>query len=120
MPFTVLDHSLSQTLLSRLRDSQTPPERFRPLTRALTQILLVEATRRLPIDPRVIQTPLEDTEGAALQHEIVAVPILRAGLGMLDGVLEMLPEATVSVVVSVWDQGSVVTSTWWGCPAMST
>ncbi len=95
MPLTVLDHSLAGILLSRLRAADTPPERFRPLTRALTHILLVEATRSLPVTRFPLQTPLEATTGTVLEHGIVAVPILRAGLGMLDAVLDQLPEATV-------------------------
>jgi len=113
MPLTVLDHSLSGILLSRLRDANTPPERFRPLTRALTHILLVEATRSLPVADFALQTPLESTTGTVLQHDIVAVPILRAGLGMLDAVLDQLPEATVGYFGLERDEVTAVASSYY-------
>ena len=72
MPLTVLQHALAAQILTRLRDATTAPEQFRPLTRALTQILLVEATRDLPTIPVAVRTPLEETEGAALAEGIVA------------------------------------------------
>src|SRR5690348_6068964 len=98
MPLTVLEHALAAHLITRLRDETTPPEAFRPLTRALTRILVVEATRHLPARPLTVRTPLEETDGRALDVELAAVPVLRAGLGMLDATLEMLPEATVGYV----------------------
>jgi len=113
MPLTVLDHSLAGILLSRLRASDTPPEQFRPLTRALTQILLVEATRSLPTSPVSVNTPIETTEGTVLSSGIVAVPILRAGLGMLDAVLTMLPEATVGYFGLERDEETAVASSYY-------
>lgn len=113
MPLTVLDHALAGVLLSRLRDAGTPPERFRPLTRALTHILLAEATRTLPTETVTIQTPLEATAGAALRHGIVAVPILRAGLGMLDAVLDLLPEATVGYFGLERDEETAIASSYY-------
>jgi uracil phosphoribosyltransferase len=113
MPLNVLDHSLARILLSRLRDAETPPERFRPLTRALTQILLIEATRALPTETIIVQTPLEPTSGAVLCHEIVAVPILRAGLGMLDAVLDILPVATVGYFGLERDEATAVASSYY-------
>lgn len=113
MPLTVLDHSLARILLSRLRSTETPPERFRPLTRTLTHILLVEATRAIPTESVVIQTPLEATTGSILRHEIVAVPILRAGLGMLDAVLDLLPEATVGYFGLERDEATAIASSYY-------
>ena len=113
MPLTILDHTLARVLLTQLRDSTTPPERFRPLTRALTHILLVEATRLLPAQTVVVETPLEPTSGAVLQHEIVAVPILRAGLGMLDAVLDLLPEATVGYFGLERDEETAIASSYY-------
>jgi uracil phosphoribosyltransferase len=98
MPLTVLNHALADHIVTRLRDENTPPEQFRPLTRALTHILIAEATKNLPTRPRVIRTPLEEMEGRELGVEIVAVPVLRAGLGMLEPTLEMLPGAAVGYV----------------------
>ena len=98
MSLTVLEHSLAGHLLTRLRDRETPPESFRVLTRALTQLLVLEGTRDLPTRPYNVTSPLEEVIGVTLNGGLVAVPVLRAGLGMLEAVLEMLPEATVGYV----------------------
>jgi uracil phosphoribosyltransferase len=113
MPLTVLDHALAAHILARLRDDGTPPERFRPLTRALTQILVVEATRALPTRPITVRTPLEETECVSLEAEITAVPVLRAGLGMLDPVLELLPEASVGYVGLERDEATAIASSYY-------
>ena len=113
MPLTVLHHALASQILTRLREQSTPPELFRPLTRTLTQILLVEATRNLLTRARTIQTPLETMEGTTLANEMVAVPILRAGLGMLDAVLEMLPECAVGYVGLERDEATAVATSYY-------
>jgi uracil phosphoribosyltransferase len=92
---TVVDHPLAQHLLLALRDVTTSPALFRSLTKRLTTVLMMEATRDLPTEERSVQTPLEKTSGTALAQPIVAVPILRAGLGMLDAVVELFPEVRV-------------------------
>lgn len=98
MPLTVLDHALGAHLLTRLRDETTPPESFRLITRALTQILVVEATRHLPAETVTVQTPLEETPGTRLSDSLAVVPILRAGLGMLEPVIQLLPDCAVGYV----------------------
>jgi uracil phosphoribosyltransferase len=98
MPIDVLNHALGAHLLTRLRDETTPPEAFRPLTRALTQILVVEATRELPTDSVTVKTPLEETPGTRLSDSLAVVPILRAGLGMLEPVIQLLPDCAVGYV----------------------
>ncbi|MCS6777580.1 MAG: uracil phosphoribosyltransferase [Chloroherpetonaceae bacterium] len=113
MPLTVLDHALAAHILTRLRDHATPPEAYRPLTRALTQILVTEATRNLPVRPISVRTPLEETEGVALDTQIVAVPVLRAGLGMLDAVLELLPGATVGYVGMARDEATAIATAYY-------
>ncbi len=113
MPLTVLEHALGGHLLAQLRDETTPPEHFRTLTRALTQILVVEATRYLPTRPQIVRTPLEDTEMQVLDTGLVAVPVLRAGLGMLDAVLELLPEATVGYVGLERDETTAIASAYY-------
>jgi uracil phosphoribosyltransferase len=92
---TVVDHPLSGHLLLALRDKRTPPSVFRALTKRLTTVLMIEATRDLPTRPSSVQTPLEEASGRVLLEPIVAVPILRAGLGMLDAVVELFPEVRV-------------------------
>ncbi len=113
MPLTVLEHALAKQLLTRLRDETTPPDQFRPLTHALTQILLVEATRTLPVRELMVRTPLEETAGSALREGISAVPILRAGLGMLNAVLEMLPETHVGYLGMQRDEVTAIATSYY-------
>jgi uracil phosphoribosyltransferase len=95
MNVTVVDHPLAGHLLLALRDESTPPALFRNLTERLTTVLMLEATRELPTTQRTVKTPLEETTGEVLAGPIVIVPILRAGLGMLDAVVELFPEVRV-------------------------
>ncbi len=113
MPITILQHSLSSHILSLLRDKTTPPERFRALTSAVTRLLIAEATRKLPSRIVTISTPLEETPGQQISVQIVAVPILRAGLGMLDAALEMLPDATVGYVGMERDEATAIASAYY-------
>jgi uracil phosphoribosyltransferase len=113
MPLVVLNHALAAQILTRLRDKATAPEQFRPLTHALSQILLVEATRDLPTQPITVETPLEATEGSALAEGIVAVPILRAGLGMLDAVMELLPAANVGYLGMQRDEVTAIATSYY-------
>jgi uracil phosphoribosyltransferase len=91
---TVVDHPLARHLLTELRDRTTPPAHFRALTKRLTAILVLEATRDLPTEDKTVETPLERTDGSELPG-IVAIPILRAGLGMVETVTELFPGADV-------------------------
>jgi uracil phosphoribosyltransferase len=94
----VVDHPLAQHLLSALRDRSTSPALFRTLTRRLTVALLLEATRDLPTATRRVETPLEPVDAPVLSGDVVAIPILRAGLGMLDAVTEALPDVSVGYI----------------------
>jgi uracil phosphoribosyltransferase len=98
MTLTVVDHPLAGHLLTSLRDRTTPPPVFRALTRRLTLSLVLEATRDLPTGPRRVETPLEETEGTRLSMPIVAIPILRAGLGMLEAVTDTFPGVSVGYI----------------------
>jgi len=90
------DHALMRDRLARLREAATPPESFRVLARQITFILACAATRDLATAPLPVTTPLARTQGERLQAaRPVLAPILRAGLGMLDSFLELLPEAVV-------------------------
>jgi uracil phosphoribosyltransferase len=88
---TIVDHPLSLHLIAGLRDVHTAPTFFRYLTKRLTTVLILEATKDLPTQPMSVQTPLEETTGRRLAEPVVAVPILRAGLGMLDAVVDLFP-----------------------------
>jgi uracil phosphoribosyltransferase len=92
---TVLSHPLVDDWLAELRDVETPPARFRALVRKLTSALFLEASRDLATAPRCVRTPLTEVEVRRLARQPVLVPILRAGLGMAESVLELVPEARV-------------------------
>lgn len=94
MNLTVIDHPLARHYLTVLRDATTEPQQFRAAAKGLTYTLVLEATKRLPLDEHQISTPLESTTGYRIEN-VVAVPVLRAGLGMLDAVLDMIPNVKV-------------------------
>jgi uracil phosphoribosyltransferase len=81
--------------LTQLRCKTTPPALFRPLVRDLTQILFLEAMHDLRLEPCATQTPLADFAGHRISDRIGVMPILRAGLGMVDPILDLIPEACV-------------------------
>jgi uracil phosphoribosyltransferase len=88
-------HPLVAHKLARLRDKNTEPKKFRELVREIGALLAYEVTQDLAISPRKIETPLALADGAELQEKIGLVPILRAGLGMVEGVWELMPTAEV-------------------------
>jgi uracil phosphoribosyltransferase len=95
MSLTIVDHPLAALALTRLRDRQTRPAEFRAWTKQITYILLLEATRDMPCSEVAIETPLEPTRGATLAQGVVAIAVLRAGLGMLEAAIELLPDLSV-------------------------
>ena len=95
MPITVLDHPLATDLLTVLRNQDTEPADFRQTAERLGYLLVAEALSDMPTDQVDITTPLEPTRGARLHHPIVAVAVLRAGLGLLESVLTLVPDATI-------------------------
>ncbi|OIQ26906.1 MAG: uracil phosphoribosyltransferase [Alphaproteobacteria bacterium MedPE-SWcel] len=96
---TVVDHPLVQHKLTIMRNKATSTSEFRQLLREITQLLAYEVTRELPLTTTSIETPMEDMEAPILAGKKLAlVSILRAGNGMLDGVLELVPSARVGFV----------------------
>jgi uracil phosphoribosyltransferase len=95
MPLNVVKHPLIEEVLAGLRDRTTPADVFRGLARRVSLLLVAEATRDLDLTPVAIETPLEITTCQRVASRVVAVPVLRAGLGMLDAFLELLPRAEV-------------------------
>jgi uracil phosphoribosyltransferase len=95
---TVVDHPLARHLLTSLRDRDTPPALFRTLTHRLTLTLVLEATRDIAVQTERVATPLEEMEGTRIASGIVAVPILRAGLGMLEAVTDTFPAVSVGYI----------------------
>ena len=109
MTTTVLDHPLVRHKLSLIRDRKTPGSLFRALIEEVGLLLAVEATRDLPMEPVVIETPLERTETARLRSlDPVLVPVLRAGLGLLPSFLRLLPTAKVGHLGLYRDHDSLV------------
>ncbi len=88
-------HPLVAHKLSRLRDKNTDPKKFRELVREIAALLAYEATLDLTTAPRELETPLGKVIGAELREKIGLVPILRAGLGMVEGIWELMPSAEV-------------------------
>ncbi len=88
-------HPLVKHKLTKLRDKATKPKKFRELIREIAMLLAYEATADLALDDIQVETPMGDASGALLREKIGLVPILRAGLGMVDGVWEMMPSAEV-------------------------
>ena len=106
MPVTLVDHPLAGHLLAQLRSEETPPPLFRTLAKRLALALTLEAIRDLPTTEVPVRTPLETTSGRVL-GDLVAVPILRAGLGMLEAVTELFPEVAVGYIGLERDEASL-------------
>src|SRR5918996_2244756 len=113
MALTVVNHPLANTMLTALRDATTPPPLFRLLAKRLSLVLAVEATRGVPTTSRPVTTPLAETQGTAFAASLVAVPILRAGLGMLEAVTELFPEVPVGYLGLERDHATFQPSTYY-------
>jgi len=95
MPITILEHPLAADLLTILRDKTTEPPQFRQIAERLGYLLVAEALSDMSTDEVAIETPLEPTTGIQLHRPVVAVAVLRAGLGLLHSVLTLVPDAAV-------------------------
>jgi uracil phosphoribosyltransferase len=95
---TVIAHPLVQHNLTRLRDKRTQPQEFRRLLGEIASLMLYEATRSFATCPAAVQTPLAPARGFRIKHAVVLVPVLRAGLGMLDSILQLIPNARVGFI----------------------
>ena len=91
----VSKHPLMLHKLTALRNHQTTPKKFRELIREISILLAYEATQDLQLNDCIIQTPLCEYKGATLNKQVGLVPVLRAGLGMVEGIWEMLPGSEV-------------------------
>lgn len=113
MRHLVVDHPIVQHKLAALRDRQTDSATFRRLTDELVSLLAYEATRTLPLRETQLTTPLGTTTGHRLAEPTpLVVPVLRAGLGMLDGMLRMLPEAEVGFLGMLRDEATLQAMTY--------
>jgi uracil phosphoribosyltransferase len=95
---TVIKHPLVQHNLTRLRDKRTGPQEFRRVLGEVAALMVYEATRSFAVRSIPVQTPLAPARGFQLRHEVVLVPVLRAGLGMLDSILQLIPHARVGFI----------------------
>ena len=95
---TVILHPLVQHNLARLRDRRTTPQEFRRLLGEISALMTYEATRTFAVKKISVRTPLAPATGWQLEREVVLVPVLRAGLGMLDAILELIPHARVGFI----------------------
>lgn len=92
----VVDHPLVQVKLTQMRDTRTSSCEFRARLNELATLMIFEATRSLATRAEPIQTPLAAYEGRALARPVVVAPILRAGLGLVEGMLDLLPDVSVA------------------------
>ena len=95
---TILNHPLVDHRMTLMRDQSTPPKLFRELVNEITEFLAFEALKNLKTKEIEVQTPVAKTMGKRIDEKIVLVPILRAGMGMLDAMLGVLPYAKVGVL----------------------
>ncbi len=90
-----VDHPLVKRDITILRDNNTNPELFRSVVKRISIVLAVEISKEFLLDEISVETPLEKTKGFVLKNKVVLVPVLRAGLGMVNGFLEIIPDANV-------------------------
>jgi uracil phosphoribosyltransferase len=113
MQTLVADHPLVAHKLTTLRDESTQTPLFRRLTDELVTLLAYEATRHIRVEPVSVQTPVAPASGVRLARPVpLVVPVLRAGIGMLDGMTRLLPSADVGFVGLVRDEQTLVASTY--------
>jgi uracil phosphoribosyltransferase len=113
MQTTVADHPLVAHKLTALRDSSTDTPTFRRLAYELTTLLGYEATRNIRVEPVQVVTPVGTADGVRLARPVpLLVPILRAGIGMLDGLASLLPRADIGFVGLVRDEETLLASTY--------
>ena len=110
MPVHIVDHPLVHDALVELRDKRTVPEHFRRAAKRISVLLAAEALRDAPHTAVTVETPIGPAPGRRLQPDIVVVPVLRAGLGMLDAVLELVPDARVGHIGLQRDEMTAVAS----------
>ena len=110
MPVHIVDHPLVHDALAELRDERTTPDRFRRAATRISVLLAAEAMRQVPSNTVTVDTPLGPAEGQRISDDVVIVPVLRAGLGMLDAVLEIVPRARVGHIGLQRDEMTAVAS----------
>ena len=102
----VLDHPLARVLVTQLRDQDTPSDRFRVAMQRLAALLFMDASRHIQTQSISVQTPITSTQGDKLARPVVLVPVLRAGLGLGDGILHLVPDAVVAHIGIARDEAT--------------
>jgi uracil phosphoribosyltransferase len=110
VPLHIVDHPLVHDALLQLRDVRTSPPAFRSAAERISVMLAAEALRDVPSTAATVTTPLGPADGRAVKGDVVVVPVLRAGLGMLDAVLELLPTARVGHIGLQRDEATAIAS----------
>jgi uracil phosphoribosyltransferase len=110
VPVHIVDHPLVHDALVSLRDKTTPPEVFRRAATRISVLLAAEALRDIPTQNLSVDTPIGPAPGRRVGPDVVVVPVLRAGLGMLDAVLELVPGARVGHIGLQRDEMTAVAS----------
>ena len=110
MPLHIVDHPLVHDALAQLRDARTAPPAFRLAANRISVLLAAEALRDVPSIPATVTTPIGPADCRVVRGDVVVVPVLRAGLGMLDAVLELLPTARVGHIGLQRDEATAIAS----------
>jgi len=110
MPLHIVSHPLVHDALAQLRDKQTPADAFRRIATRISVLLAAEALRDVPTATSTVVTPLGPAEARRVASDVVVVPVLRAGLGMLDAVLELVPTARVGYIGLQRDERTAIAS----------
>jgi uracil phosphoribosyltransferase len=110
VPVHLVDHPLVHDALAILRDKRTAPDEFRRVATRISVLLAAEALRDVPVAAAAVDTPLGPANARRMASEVVVVPVLRAGLGMLDAVLALVPSARVGYIGLQRDETTAVAS----------
>jgi len=110
MPLHIVSHPLVHDSLAQLRDKQTPADAFRRIATRISVLLAAEALRDVPTATSTVVTPLGPAEARRVASDVVVVPVLRAGLGMLDAVLDLVPAARVGYIGLQRDERTAIAS----------
>lgn len=110
MSLHIVSHPLVHDALALLRDKQTPADAFRRIATRISVLLAAEALRDVPTTTSTVVTPLGPAEARRVASDVVVVPVLRAGLGMLDAVLELVPTARVGYIGLQRDERTAIAS----------
>lgn len=113
VPLHIVDHPVAQDALMELRDPRTESAAFRRATARISMLLAAEALRKVPSTTGTVVTSLGSAEGQVISSDVVVVPVLRAGLGMLDAVLTLVPAARVGHIGLQRDESTAVASTYY-------